>query len=241
MLFGRVMTNAGWFRTGRELRLALDRLFLSGYDGDLCMSVDAFHRQDIKKCASFANAAAAIWRRHDIVSIAAVKGARDGQTQRGLARLARALHGRLIIVNGKPAAIKSEDLFIKISYINLSGVGRAAVLKNAWDGKWFTDDMCKGPGNVFFVLPDGKVKPCCGYATDADILTIGSIKRDSPKQLLRNAGKNRFVSAVFSSGLHPIRRRLESAGAVLPGKTTDHCLLCHYLGTFHLAPTAYQY
>ncbi len=233
MLFGRVMTNAGWFRTERELRLALDRLVRAGYDGDFCMSVDAFHRQSLKKCASFVNAAAAAWSRPDIVSIAAVKGAKDGQTRARLARLARILRGRLIIVNRTPSAIKSKNLFIKIFYIDLSAVGIAAALKNPWGGKWFKDDMCKGPGNVFFVLPDGKVKPCCGYAADADILTIGSIKRDSPKQLLCNARKNRFVSSVFSSGLHPIRKRLDPAGVILPGKTTDHCLLCHYLTALH--------
>jgi len=229
MLFGRIMTNGGWFRTDKELVLALDRLFRAGYDGDLCLSVDAFHRQDLKKCASFARAAGAVWRRHDVVSIAAVKGAKEGQTRRRLAGFARLLRGRLIIVSGRPAAIKNESIFIKIFYIDLSGVGKAAGLKNAWDGKWFKDDLCKGPGNVLSVLPDGTVKPCCGYAADADILTIGSIKRDSPKQLIRNARKNRFIASVFSSGLHPIRRRLESRGVRFPGKTTNHCFFCDYL------------
>jgi hypothetical protein len=229
MLFGRIMTNGGWFRTEKELISALNRLFRAGYDGDLCLSVDAFHRQDLKKCVSFVMAAAAVWRRHDIVSIAAVKGAKEAQTRARLARLARLLRAHLIIANGKPAAIQNESLFIKIFYIDLSGVGKAARLKDAWDGRWFKDDMCKGPGNVFYVLPDGTVKPCCGYAADADILTIGSIKRDSPRQLIRNARKNRFIASVFGSGLHPIRRRLESAGVRFPGRTTDHCFFCRYI------------
>ncbi|MCX5665876.1 MAG: radical SAM protein [Candidatus Omnitrophica bacterium] len=214
MLFGRIMTNGSWFRTDKELVTALNRLFRAGYDGDLCLSVDAFHRQNLKKCVSFIKAAAAIWRRNDIVSITAVRGAKEGQTRKILKRL---------------AAIKGEDLFIKISYIDLSPVGKAARLKKAWDGRWFKDDLCKGPGNVFFVLPDGTVKPCCGYATDTDILTIGSIKKDSPGELIRNARKNRFVSSVFSSGLHPIRRRLEKNGVKFPGRTTNHCFFCYYL------------
>jgi hypothetical protein len=229
MLFGRIMTNGGWFRAEKELISALNRLFRAGYDGDLCLSVDAFHRQDLKKCASFVKAAAAVWRRHDIVSIAAVKGAKDSQTRRRLAKLARILRGRLTIVDGMPSALKNENLFIKIFHIDLSGVGRAAGLKDAWDGRWFKDDLCKGPGNVFFVLPDGTVKPCCGYAADAGILTIGSIERNSPKQLIYNARKNRFIASVFSSGLHPIRKRLEGAGVRFPGRTTNHCFLCHYL------------
>jgi len=229
ILFGRIMTNGVWFKTGRELTLALGRLFRAGYDGDLCLSVDAFHRQSLKKCASFVRAASTIWRRPDIVSITAVKGAKESETRRKIATLARFLHGRLIRVNGKPAAIKNEDLFIKIFYIDLSPVGKAANLKDAWNGRWFKDDLCKGPGNTFFVLPDGTVKPCCGYAADADILTIGSIKRDSPKQLLHNARKNGFITSIFSLGFHPIRRRLERAGVRFPGKTTNHCFFCYYL------------
>ena len=229
MLFGRIMTNGSWFRTDKELVSALYRLFHAGYDGDLCLSIDTFHRQDLKKCASFVRSAAAVWRRHDIVSIAAVKGAKEGQTRGRLAKLAKKVRGRLIIVNGRPAAIKNENLFIRIFYIDLSPIGKAARLKDAWDGRWFKDDLCKGPGNVFFVLPDGTVKPCCGYAAYADILTIGSIMLDSPKQLIRNALKNRFIASVFSSGLHPTRRRLEKGGVIFPGRTTNHCFFCHYI------------
>jgi hypothetical protein len=232
MLFGRIMTNGGWFDNDGELASALNRLFLAGYDGNLCLSVDAFHRQSIKKCASFIRTAAAIWRRRDIVSIAAVKGAKESQTRKRITKLARALRGRLVMANGRPAAIKSESLFIRISYIDLSPIGKAAKLKNAWDGRWFKDDMCKGPGNVLFVLPDGTVKPCCGYASDADILTIGSIKRDSPGQLIRNARKNRFIASVFGAGLHMIRKRLEARGVRFPGRTTNHCFFCGYIARY---------
>ncbi|MDO8535641.1 MAG: hypothetical protein Q7S30_01320 [Candidatus Omnitrophota bacterium] len=236
MLFGRIMTNGTWFSTNKELLSAFDRLSRAGYDGDLCLSVDAFHRQDLKKCASFIRGAVKVWRRHDIVSIAVVKGAKEYQTRGRLAKLARVLRGRLVMVNGKPAAIKNKSFFIKIFYIDLSPIGKAAGLKDAWDGKWFKDDLCKGPGNVFFVLPDGTVKPCCGYAADSDILTIGSIKWDSPKQLVRNAGKDRFISSIFGSGLHSIRKRLEKSGVRFPGRTTNHCFFCHYV-THHVPQT----
>ena len=232
MLFGRIMTNGGWFRTKRELASALDRLFRAGYDGDFCLSVDAFHRQDIQKCVSFITTATAMWTRPDMVSIAVVRGAKEAETRGKIAALARILHGRLIRINGKPAAIKNEDLLIRIFHIDLSPIGKAANLKNAWNRRWFKDDLCKGPGNTFFVLPDGTVKPCCGYAADTDILTIGSIKRDSPKRLLYNARKNRFITSIFSLGFHPIRKRLERAGVRFPGKTMNHCFFCYYLGHF---------
>lgn len=229
MFFGRIMTNGSWFRTDKELAAALYRLFRAGYDGDLCLSVDAFHRQDLKKCSSFIRMTAAIWRRRDIVSIAAVKGAREGRTRERLAKLARLLRGCLVTINGRPAAIKNEDLFIRIFYIDLSPIGKAVGLKKGWDGRWFKDDLCKGPGNVLFVLPDGTVKPCCGYALDADILTIGSIERDSPGQLIHNARQNRFIASIFNSGFHPLRRRLERSGVRFPGRTTNHCFFCYYL------------
>jgi MoaA/NifB/PqqE/SkfB family radical SAM enzyme len=234
MLFSRIMTNAGFFRREKELSSALDRLFRCGYDGDFCVSVDAFHRQNLRKVTSFIRLATAIWRRPDIVSIASVKGAKEEETHRRLIKLARLLNTRLLNTRlsgftNQDASMRSADLFIKVLPIDLSAVGKAARLKNPWDGKWFRDDFCRDPGNVFFVLPDGSVKPCCGYATDADILTIGSIKRDTPQKLLHNAANNRFVAAVFGSGLHPLRKRLESAGVRFPGKTTNHCFFCYYL------------
>jgi len=229
MLFGRIMTNGAWFRTTGEFSSALYRLFKTGYDGDLCVSVDAFHRQDLRKCASFIRAAAGMWGRPDIASIAAVRGARQDETRIRLVRLARLLRGRVIGYRGRAGAIRSADVFVRIEAIDLSPVGKAAALKDGWDGRWFRDDLCRGPGNVLYVLPDGTVKPCCGYATGADILTIGSIDRDTPRELLRRAGKNRFVRAIFTSGFHPIRRRLERSGVRFPGKTTNHCFFCRYL------------
>ncbi|MDP3791340.1 MAG: 4Fe-4S cluster-binding domain-containing protein [Candidatus Omnitrophota bacterium] len=229
--FNRIMTNAVWFGTKNELTVKLKKIFDAGYDGDICVSVDAFHRQDLKKVALFIETAIDIFNRPDIVSIAAVIGAKDGQTRKILARLAHVLKAHIKFSSPKNASIRRAGLFIKIFYLDLSAVGKAAKLKDLWDGKWFKDDFCRGPGNAFFVLADGTVKPCCGYANDSDILTIGSIKTDTPKKLLGNAGKNRFVSAIFGKGLHSIRRSLEKNGARFPGKTRNHCFFCHYLLT----------
>ena len=230
MIFSRIMTNGAWFHTQEELGSALVRLHNTGYDGSFCVSVDAFHRQDLRKVAHFIRTAVDLWKRPDIVSLAVVKGARETRTKERLIRLSRLLNARLTRFPHKHASIRKNGLiFIRISYIDLSPVGKTARLKDPWDGKWFRDDFCRGPGNVFFVLPDGTVKPCCGYGNDAEILTIGSITRDTPQQLLRNAKNNRFISAVFSSGFHPIRQALERSGIRFPGKTTNHCFFCHYL------------
>lgn len=220
MFFSRIMTNGVWFKAKKELISALKRLFCAGYDGDICVSVDAFHKQNLQKVALFIKTTSEIWNRQDMVSIAAVKGALDSQTKKRIKNLKRLLNARL---------------FIKVFYIELSPIGKAGVLKNPWGNKWFKDDFCQGPGNVFFVLPDGSVKPCCGYGNENKMLTIGNIKRDTPQELLRNAEKNRFVFKIFRSGFHPIRRALEKSGIRFPGKTTNHCFFCYYLTSGRLA------
>lgn len=229
MLFSRIMTNGVWFKSKKHLVTVLKKLFLAGYDGDICLSVDAFHNQNIKKIALFIKTAADIWNRPDIISIVSVKGTKEDKTRKLLRKLSHILNANSSIKFKQGDFIKNNRFFIKIFYIDISPIGKAASLKNPWDGKWFKDDFCKGPGNVFFVQPDGTVKPCCGYSNDSDILTIGSIKRDTPKKLIINAEKNRFVSSIFKSGFHPIRRKLEKSGICFPGKTTNHCFFCYYL------------
>ncbi|MFA5146867.1 MAG: radical SAM/SPASM domain-containing protein [Candidatus Omnitrophota bacterium] len=229
MLFGRIMTNGAWFNSKKELIPSLEQIYRAGYDGDICVSVDAFHRQDLKKVASFIRAAREIWNRPDIISVAAVKGAMDSRTGGRLLKLSRLLGAAMKGAGSGHACIKGGGLFIRISYIDLSPVGKAARLKDPWNGRWFRDDFCEGPGNLFYILPDGTIKPCCGYANGTEMLTLGSIKTDTPQKLLRNAGDNRLISAIFGSGLHPVRKALETSGVRFPGMTTNHCLFCHYI------------
>jgi len=231
MTFTRLMTNGAWFSSKKDLTQRLSRLFRSGYDGEICVSVDAFHSQSIKKTAVFIETVSALRNRPDPVSIAWVKDTQWLKTKERLERLASLLGARLVGFPGARARIESGSFFIKIFPIALSLAGLGQDMISPWRGEWFKDDLCKGPGNVLFVLPDGSVKPCCGYGSDADILSIGSILRDSPLKLLRNAEKNIFTRTIFSKGLHPIRRALESGGISFPGRTADHCFFCYYLSS----------
>jgi MoaA/NifB/PqqE/SkfB family radical SAM enzyme len=228
MFFSRIATNGVWFENKAILTDVLTRLFRAGYDGDILLSVDAFHKQELRKVAMFIRTVSRIWNRPEMVSIAAVKGSREAETLRRLRRLAAILKARLCGVGSAHSYIKREDLLMRIIYIDLSPIGRAAHLKNPWDGKWFKDDFCRGPGNIFFVTPDGKVAPCCGYANNHKLLNIGTIN-DLPEKLIKNAQKNKFVSTVFSRGLHAIRKRLTAKGIRFPGKTINHCFFCSYL------------
>lgn len=229
MFFSRIMTNAVWYKTEDELENTLLKLHACGYDGEISISIDAFHAQRPKKIIHFINTALSVWKRPDLISIVCVTGARQKATENILWNLARSLGARLIGFNRRHAYIKNDSLFIKIYKIGLSPIGAASRLKNGWDGKWFKEDYCKGPGNVFFVLPSGDVKPCCGYATDSKRLTIGNIKHDSAKAIMRKVKQNRFVSAVFNSGLARIRKRLEDRGVVFPGKASNNCYFCNYI------------
>ncbi len=215
MLFGRIMTNGVWYKDKKSLETIFKRLRDSGYDGDICVSVDAFHSRNIKKIAVFIKTAASIWRRPDMASIAYVRGSREEETTAILKKVLSYLKG----------------LHVKTAGIDLSPVGSAAGLKDPWGNRWFKEDYCKGPGNALFVMPDGDVKPCCGYATDQAGLTIGNIKRDSAAKVIKGAERNKLVRAIFTKGLTGIRKACERAEFRFPGKTGNHCFFCSYLQT----------
>jgi glutamine cyclotransferase len=223
------MTNGVWWRSAAELKRRLSRLKAAGYDGDICVSVDAFHSQDLKKVAVFIDEAVRIWRRGDVVSIACVRGAEDEASRKKILKIADILGARLYRSRGGKSYIKSGPLFIKILDIELSPVGRARRLKDPWDGKWFREDYCEGPGNVFFVKPDGKVKPCCGYAESSPRLTIGDIRRDSASDIMKNIKNNKLVSTIFTKGLSRVRADMERRGIRFPGKTSNNCYFCGYI------------
>lgn len=229
-LFTRIVTNGVWYRDRRDLKNRLERLFDSGYDGSICVSVDAYHRQNLEKVAGFIKTAQSVWRRPDLISIAYVTG-RDRATEAKLQRLAGLLKARLSAFRGTHPNIKSKNIFIKIADIDLSPIGKAEKLEDPWDGKWFKEDYCKGPGNVFFVEPSGDVKPCCGYASGSDELTIGNIKKDSVSGIIENIRQNLIVYDIFSSGLSRIKERLIKRGIRFPGRTGNNCYFCHYILT----------
>lgn len=230
-LFDRVMTNGVWFKNTAHLETVLSNLFHAGYDGTICMSIDAFHAQSLIKIRGFIKAALRIWRRPDVISIACVRGVRDAESERKLNKLAALLKSRLIGFKFGRPCIKGDGLFIRIFNISLSPIGRAGLLKKPWGKMWFKEDYCKGPGDVFFVTPSGDVKPCCGYASDLEEFTIGNIKSDTPAVILKNFRKNRYLCAIFNSGLGKIRKKLEDEGVLFPGRTANHCYFCHYIFT----------
>jgi hypothetical protein len=228
LFFDRITTNASWFKTAGELRRTLQKLRQSEYDGTFGVSVDAFHEGDLAKVAQFLRIAAAIWDRPDVAQIVSIRGARDRATAARLRRLARELGAKFVTRYGR-RFIKNEILLLPLAMIDIVPVGKAAEFFDPWGKKWFLDDYCQGPGHVLYVLPDGRVKPCCGYATDGERLTIGDIHTDTAATILKKAAANPYIRAVFEHGLGRIRKGLAAEGVRFPGKTDNHCWFCHYL------------
>ena len=82
----------------------------------------------------------------------------------------------------------SDDLTMTACWNHLATVERAEDLPgNPWDGEWFEEDYCEGPGQALIVNPKGEVKPCCGFASDLDQLTIGNIHDDSVEEIIARA------------------------------------------------------
>ena len=227
MVFGNIMTNGVWFRTKKELISALKKIERAGFDGTICLSVDAFHSQNIAKLALFIKTAREVFNRKNIISIASVYKTQDKKTTELLQRLTRELKAKK-----QGSWIKNKLLKIKLIKINLEPIKKTNKLENPWkDQEWFKEDYCQGPGNVLFILANGDIKPCCGYANELDALTVGNINKDSLKTVLKKIKTNRLVRTIFNSGLTKIRDHLEAQGLRFHGRTSDHCYFCYYVLT----------
>ena len=188
---------------------------------------ETFHSQNLAKLTLFIKTAKEVFGREDIISIASVYGVKDKKSDQLLGGLARRLKA-----TKTRNWIKSKTLKIKLIKIRLEPIGKAEKLKELWnDRQWFKEDYCKGPGNVLFILPNGNVKPCCGYANELDALSIGNINKDTLKAVLNKAKSNSLVTTIFESGLSKIRQCLKNQGIVFPGKTSNHCYFCCYILT----------
>jgi len=229
LYFDCLMTNGVWYKDKEHLYAVLSRLNSCGYDGKICVSVDAFHNQNLDKVALFIKTAFDVWNRGDLISIASVIGKDDEKTINKLEKLAYKLNGRFKRFSDKTMGISCFESFIQIALIELSGIGKIKNSQKQWDGRWFREDFCEGPGNVFMVMSDGSVKPCCGYANHHKLLTIGNIFKDTPGDILNNIKNNFFTKLIFTIGLTGIRKKMERWHIKFPGATGNQCFFCNYL------------
>jgi pyruvate-formate lyase-activating enzyme len=229
--FDKIMTNGVWFETTRQLEDVFQRLNVCGFAGKLGLSVDKFHGIETEKLAVFCRTARHIFQRDTILSLSYASAAPN----RGLEpihKLAReldavvewsdVLHRYLLV---------SPDFTMTLNWNHLATVERAEKLPgNPWDGEWFAEDYCEGPGQALIVNPRGEVKPCCGFASDLDQLTIGNIHTDSAAQIIERGRNHPYVGKVFREGLTAIRDEILAPDpGALPGATSNHCFFCWYV------------
>jgi hypothetical protein len=124
----------------------------------------------------------------------------------------------------------SPEVTMTLNWNHLAPVERAERLAGAWDGEWFEEDYCEGPGQALVVNPRGDVKPCCGFASDLDQLSIGNIYRDRVAEVIRRGREHPYVGKVFREGLTAIRNEILARDPeALPGQTSNHCYFCWYV------------
>jgi hypothetical protein len=238
--FDKLMTNGVWHRDGPHLEAVLTDLRDAGFTGKLGLSVDKFHGMDIGKLAGFCRTARRVFDRDTILSLSYASRSPDKGLE-PIRRLADELGGVLAWSDLLHRhMLVSDDLTMTLNWNHLATVERAEGLPgDPWDGGWFAEDYCEGPGQALIVNPRGEVKPCCGFASDLDQLTIGNVHTDSVEGVIKAARKHPVVGRIFREGLTAIRDDILARDpAALPGATSNHCYFCWYVLTRGLATGA---
>lgn len=230
--FDKIMSNGVWFQDEPHLQKVLTDLRDAGFTGKLGMTVDKFHGIEIDKLALFCLTARKVFNKDNILSLSYASRAPD-QGLELIERLAKALGG---VLEYSPMLhrhiVVSDELTMTLNWNHLAPVERAEKFAGGWDGKWFKEDYCEGPGQALIVTPKGEVKPCCGFASDLDQLTIGNIHTDSVADIILQARKHPYVGKVFRDGLTSVVEDiLERDPSALPGQSSNQCYVCWYVLT----------
>jgi pyruvate-formate lyase-activating enzyme len=235
--FDKIMTNGVWYNSPAQLRRVFRSLEQAGFTGKLGLSVDKFHgSRHTERLAEFCRIARRVFGRDSIVSLSYASRAPD-QGLEPIRDLANELGG---VVEWSPVLrrflLVAPDLTLTLNWNHLAPVERAERFSGAWDGSWFREDYCEGPGQALIVTPRGEVKPCCGFASDLDQLTIGNIYRDRVSTIIRRARRHPYVGVVFRHGLSAIRDAIQARDPeAIPGATTNQCFFCWWVLTRGLA------
>lgn len=235
--FDRIMTNGVWFRDEAHLTDILTQLRDTGFSGKLGLSVDKFHGIRTADLAQFCRAARRIFDRDNLIALNYASSA----PEKGLEPIRKLAVVLEAVVEWSDYLRKylfvSDDFTMTLSWNHLATVERAESLPgNPWDGEWFKEDYCEGPGQALIVNPKGEVKPCCGFASDLDQLTIGNIYDSSAAEVIRAGREHPYVGKVFREGLTAIREEILARDpGSLPEATSNHCFFCWYVLTRGLA------
>jgi hypothetical protein len=234
--FDKVMSNGTWYEDRAHLERVLRDLYATGYSGRIGLSVDKFHPVRTPRLKTFCEVVRKVSGRDDAISINYASEARDKGLKRAEA-LAAELGGTVAWSDLLRAyMLVSEDISAVLHWNHLAPVERAEHLGGGWDGTWFQEDYCEGPGQALIVTARGEIKPCCGFASDLDQLTIGSIYEHTAAEAIERGRKHPVVGKIFSKGLSALRDEILAEDPdALPGATSNHCFFCWYALTRGLA------
>ena len=230
--FDKVMTNGVWHQSPEHLERVLTDLASAGFSGKIGLSVDKFHGIHTPKLVEFCRTARRVFDRDTILSLS-YASRRPDQGLEPVRVLAESLGG---VIEWSPSLrrhlLVAPDFTMVLNWNHLAPVERAERLAGAWDGAWFAEDYCEGPGQALIVTPRGEVKPCCGFASDLDQLTIGNIHTDTVAAVVEQARRDPYVGRVFRDGLTALRDEILARDPdALPGATSNQCFFCWYLLT----------
>ncbi len=223
--FDKIVTNGVWFENEAQLVKTLRALKKAGYTGKLGLSVDKFHGSHTQDFALFCRTARKVFERDNVLSLS-YASRRPDQGLEPVHALARELDAvvawsdllhRYLLV--------SPELTMTLNWNHLAPVERAERLSGAWDGQWFEEDYCEGPGQALIVNPKGEVKPCCGFASDLDQLTIGNIHTDTVAQVVRQARAASLCRQSLPRGPHRHPRRNSPTRSHRPARRHQQPLL----------------
>ena len=241
--FDKIMTNGVWFRDQAHLDDVLQPLANLGFPGKIGLSIDKFHGSHTEKLVTFCRTARRIFDRDAILSLSYASRRPDAGLEpiRALAQKLDAvvewsdLLGRYLLV--------SDDFTMTLNWNHLATVERAESLPgDPWDGTWFEEDYCEGPGQALIINPRGEIKPCCGFASDLDQLTIGNIYQHTAAEAIQRGRDHPVVGKIFRDGLTAVRDAiLADRPDSMPGATSNHCFFCWYALTKNLVTVPAEY
>jgi organic radical activating enzyme len=230
--FDKIMTNGVWFESEAQLESTLTELRDAGYTGKIGLSVDKFHGKHTAELVTFCRAVRRIFDRDNVLSLsyASPSPSQGLQPVHDLAKQLDAVVDWSDVL--QRYLLVGPDFTMTLNWNHLAAVERAEKLPSNWDGEWFKEDYCEGPGQALIVTPKGEVKPCCGFASDLDQLTIGNIHTDTLASIVERGRNHPYVGKVFREGLTAIRDEILARDPeALPGATSNHCFFCWYVLT----------
>lgn len=231
--FTRIMTNGACFTNQEELKETLTKLQEAGYDGKICVSIDSFHNTNPAQLLTFMQEVIKKFGGYSLEVQSVVESKKVKEDKKLFRKIAKLLSASFIdatsIFNKTGAFfLESDNLYLPIYRTARS---YPALDSASWQAKrWFREDHCLGMGNIFFVLPSGKVAPCCGFSNENPALCIGDIT-DSIEKIMQNASNNRLISLCFEGGLKKevakyIKESKKNKNWILGNKTADKCAAC---------------